>query len=66
MLWILIWLAITPAGDMQYYHIGTYLTVEDCGKELSQAHILVKNKGQGIDCVPIELDESYIKLTPSK
>ena len=52
-MWILIWLAINGGGDMEYYHLGTYATVEECGAELGKAHILVTKTGETIDCLYI-------------
>ncbi len=54
MIWILIWLAVTPSGNMEYYHLGTYSEEKLCGNALSKAHILVTGKGQTISCIPID------------
>jgi hypothetical protein len=55
-------LALSAGGAMQNYHIGTFTTQEECAAELSKAHVLVKSKGQSIDCIEIVIDETYIKL----
>lgn len=51
---------------MENYYLGTFYTQEECVKELSKAHVLVKSKNSGIDCIYVELDDTYIKLTPKK
>ena len=61
-MWILIYLALSSGGAMQNYHIGTFTTQEECVAELSKAHVLVKSKGQSIDCIEIVIDDTYIKL----
>jgi len=54
-MWILIWLAMNSGGSMEYYHLGTYATVEECGAQLGKAHILVTKTGETIDCLYIEV-----------
>ena len=52
-MWILIWLAINGGGNMEYYHLGTYATQEECGAQLGKAHIIVTKTGETIDCLYI-------------
>ena len=51
---------------MENYYLGTFPTQEECVDELSKAHVLVKSKNSAIDCINIELDESYIRLKSKK
>tara|TARA_B100000768_G_scaffold51425_1_gene50068 strand:- start:2125 stop:2322 length:198 start_codon:yes stop_codon:yes gene_type:complete len=65
-MWILLWLGVTAGGNMENYYLGTFPTKEECVSELSKAHVIVKSKNSAIDCIYIELDESYIKLKNNK
>lgn len=65
-MWILMWLALTTSQNMEYYHVGTYQTKEECVKSMSKAAVLVTDKNQTIDCIWIKLDDAYIRLKPNK
>ena len=39
---------------MDYYHIGTFDTLDACVEELSTASVLVTHKNATIDCIPVE------------
>lgn len=65
-MWILMWLALTSSGNMEYYHLGTYQKKDECVKELSKAAVLKTNKSQTLDCIWIKLDDTFIRLKPTK
>ena len=60
------WLAITGSGNMDHYHLGTFQKKDECVKALSKAAVLKTNKSQTLDCIWIELNDSYIRLKPTK
>ena len=39
---------------MDYYHIGTFDTLDACVEELSTASVLVTHKNATIDCIPVK------------
>ena len=53
MVWILLWLALGNNQDMDYFHIGTFDTKEECVKVLSKASVMVTKKTEAIECIPI-------------
>ena len=57
MIWLLIWLQMVPnenASTMNYYHLDTFTTKEDCLRELKKARVLVSTPSETMDCIMIE------------
>lgn len=61
-MWLLVWLSVTSGGNLENYNLGTFATKDECVAELSKAHVLVKGKGQAIDCLEVKIDSSYMRL----
>ena len=57
MIWLLIWLQMVPnenASTMNYYHLETFTTKEECLRELKEARILVTSSSETMDCIMID------------
>jgi len=65
-MWILLWLALAGDQNMDYFHIGTFATQEECVKMLSKASVMVTKKTETIECIPVTPDDSYIRLKKTK
>lgn len=51
-MWILIWLAIGNANNVDYFHVGSFDNKDKCISAMSEATVLVtNNKNQTIDCL---------------
>tara|TARA_B100000900_G_scaffold135046_1_gene114306 strand:- start:2868 stop:3062 length:195 start_codon:yes stop_codon:yes gene_type:complete len=61
-MWILLWLALGGDQNMDYFHIGTFSTKEECVKMLSKASVMVTKKTEAIECISVSLDDTYIRL----
>ena len=53
-MWILIWLAMGNAQNVEYFHVGTYDNKDKCVSAMEDASVLVTNKNQTIDCIYID------------
>jgi len=53
-MWILIWLAMGNAQNVEYFHVGTYDNKDKCVSAMQDASVLVTNKNQTIDCIYID------------
>jgi hypothetical protein len=65
-MWILLWLALGSNQDMDYFHIGTFPTKEECVKVLSKASVMVTKKTESIECILVDPDDTYIRLKKKK
>ena len=54
MVWILVWLQLSAGQSMQFYHIDTFSTVDECVEELRKAVVLKNHKNTAIDCLPVQ------------
>ena len=50
-MWALIWLALTGAQNMEYYHLGNYEDKDTCVQAMSKASVLVTDKNQTVECI---------------
>ena len=51
-MWILIWLAVGSANNIDYFHIGNFDNKDKCISAMSEATVLVtNNNNQTIDCL---------------
>ena len=53
-MWVLLWLALTPTHNMEYFHIGNYKDKDSCISAMSKASVLVTDKNQTVDCIWVD------------
>lgn len=56
-MWLLIWLKLTAAQGIEYFHLGTFYRELDCNKARGEAQVLITDKNQAMDCLYIPRDE---------
>ena len=52
-MWVLIWLQLAAAQDINYYHVGTYGLEKECEVAMNIATVLVTGKNESIACLYI-------------
>jgi hypothetical protein len=57
MVWILVWVQLQLGQKLEYYHVESFETQEECFAELKKATVLVSHKNSAIDCIPIDIDK---------
>ena len=50
-MWLLIWLKLTAAQGISYYHLGTFYEELDCIAAKGEAKVLVTDNNQAMDCL---------------
>jgi len=56
-MWLLIWLKLTAATGVEYFHLGTFYRELDCNKAKAEAKVLITDNNQAMDCIYIPRDE---------
>ena len=52
-MWLLIWMKLTAAQGISYYHLGTFYDELDCRAANSEAKVLITDNNQAMDCIYI-------------
>jgi hypothetical protein len=50
-MFVLLWLQLAAAQEVNHYHVGTYETDKECQMALKEAVVLVTGKNESIACL---------------
>jgi|TARA_R100000084_G_C4543156_1_gene96556 hypothetical protein len=50
-MFVLLWLQLAAAQEINHYHVGTYETDKECQTALKEASVLVTGKNESIACL---------------
>ena len=54
-MWVLLWLALMPNQNMEYFHVDNYPDKDSCVSALSRASVLVTDKNQTVECIWVQM-----------
>lgn len=60
-MWVLLWLALMPNQNMEYFHVNSFANQKDCVEAMSKATVLVTDKNQTVECIWVKMPEKLIK-----
>ena len=55
-MWILVWLELAAAQNINFYHLGSYEQERDCKNAYEDAIVLVTGKNQSMECLFIDME----------
>jgi hypothetical protein len=53
MMWALVWLELISGQSLEYYHIDSYTTYEQCEVQRKLAEVMVTHNGIGVVCLDV-------------
>lgn len=56
-MWVLLWMALTPAQNIEHFHIGNFANKDACVSAMSKASVLVTDKNQSVNCLWVDVNK---------
>jgi hypothetical protein len=50
-------MALTPAQDIEHFHIGNFADKDACVSAMSKASVLVTDKNQSVNCLWVNVNK---------
>ena len=60
-MWVLLWMALTPAQNIDHYHLGNFTDKDACVSAMSKARVMVTDKNQSVTCLWVDTNKPVDK-----
>ena len=57
-MWVLLWIQLATVNTPEYFHVGTYSSIENCNVAKKKASVLVVNSSSIVACLDVTLEGS--------